>query len=84
MFIIPAIDMMRTGKRIADLRERAGLSVKELQKIFGFTTPNAIYKWQHGTAMPTVDNLVILATVFGVTMDEIIVLELSGSTQIIA
>lgn len=76
--------MMRTGKRIADLRERAGLSVKELQKIFGFTTPNAIYKWQHGTAMPTVDNLVILATVFGVTMDEIIVLELSGSTQIIA
>lgn len=57
MLVMPAIDMMATGRNIVRLREAAGLAVKELQDIFGFATPQAIYKWQHGTAMPTIDNL---------------------------
>ncbi len=75
MFVMPAIDMVATGKNIAKLREAAGLTVKDLQDIFGFATPQAIYKWQHGTAMPTIDNLVVLAAVLAVTMDEIIVID---------
>ena len=51
---MPAIDMMATGRNIANLRKAAGLTVRDLQDIFGFATPQAIYKWQHGTAMPTV------------------------------
>ena len=35
----------------------------------------AIYKWIHGTSMPTIDNLVILAAMLGVTLDEIVVVE---------
>lgn len=75
MVTIPAIDMAATGKNITKLRQDAGLSVKDLQMLFGFTTPQAIYKWQHGTAMPTIDNLVVLAVVFGVHMDDIIVID---------
>lgn len=75
MFVMPAIDMVATGKNIARLREAAGLTVKDLQDIFGFATPQAIYKWQHGTAMPAIDNLVVLAAVLAVTMDEIIVID---------
>lgn len=75
MFVMPAIDMVATGKNIARLREEAGLTVKDLQNIFGFATPQAIYKWQHGAAMPTIDNLVVLAAVLAVTMDEIIVID---------
>ena len=41
----------------------------------GFANPQAIYKWQHGTALPTLDNLVILANAFDVAMDDIIVVE---------
>ena len=70
---IPVIDMTATGKNIASLRIRAGLSVRDLQDIFGFGTPQAIYKWQRGIALPTIDNLVVLAAVLGVTLDEIIV-----------
>ena len=70
---MPTIDTIRTGQRIVALRKQAGLSVKDLQNIFGFTTPQAIYKWQQGAAMPTIDNLVILAAILGVTMDEIVV-----------
>ena len=63
---IPVIDMTATGINITRLRVNAGLTVKDLQDIFGFSTPQAIYKWQRGTALPTVDNLVVLAAVFGV------------------
>jgi len=52
MFTMPTINMVATGKNILRLREEAGLSVRDLQEIFGFATPQVIYKCQHGTAMP--------------------------------
>lgn len=48
MVNLPAIDMKKTGENINRLRKQAGLSVKDLQGIFGFATPQAIYKWQQG------------------------------------
>lgn len=84
MITIPAIDMAATGRNIARMRENAGLTVRDLQDIFGFATPQAIYKWQHGTAMPTLDNLVALALIFGVPMDDIIVVDTDTRAQISA
>ena len=73
--MIPVIDMVGTGKNIALLRKQAGLTVRDLQNIFGFGTPQAIYKWQQGVAMPTLDNMVILSAVFGVSIDDILVFQ---------
>ena len=73
--IIPTIDMIRTGENINRLRQDAGISVRELQEVFGFATPQAIYKWQHGTTLPTIDNLVVLARILGVSIEDILVLE---------
>ena len=84
MFTIPTIDMTATGENIMRLREEAGLTVRDLQDIFGFATPQAIYKWQHGTAMPAIDNLVVLAAVFKVPMDEIIVIDVNVKAQVSA
>ena len=81
MMTIPAIDMVATGRNIMKLRKAAGLSVREIQNIFGFTTPQAIYKWQHGTAMPTIDNLVVLAAVLDGTIDEILVVQREDIVQ---
>ena len=72
---IPFVDTVATGRNIDRLRIAAGMSVKDMQMVFGFATPQAIYKWIHGTAMPTIDNLVILAAVLGVTLDEIVVVD---------
>lgn len=72
MSTIPVIDMIKTGQNITNLRIKSGLSVKDLQDIFGFGTPQAIYKWQHGTSLPTIDNMVVLAAVFGVKVDDIL------------
>ena len=70
---MPTIDMAATGRNIEAMRKAAGFSVRDLQDVFGFGTPQAIYKWQHGTSMPTIDNMVILASVFGVKIDDILV-----------
>lgn len=72
--VIPTIDMVRTGQNINRLRRLAGVSVRDLQDVFGFATPQAIYKWQQGVALPTIDNLVILAAVLGVKIDDILVM----------
>ena len=84
MLNIPTVDLVATGKNIEKLRKEAGLSVKELQNIFGFGTPQAIYKWQHGTALPTVDNLVLLSAIFKVSIDEILVVEQCGGNVLSA
>ena len=76
--------MTATGINITRLRVNAGLTVKDLQDIFGFSTPQAIYKWQHGTALPTVDNLVVLAAVFGVRIDDILIFQMSAQDPISA
>lgn len=46
MITMPTIDMAATGMNITRLRINAGLSVKDLADIFGFATPQAVYKWQ--------------------------------------
>ena len=70
---IPIVNVKATGENIKRLLIEAGMTVKDLQKIFGFATPQAIYKWIRGEALSTVDNLLILAKVFGVTVDDILV-----------
>ena len=70
---VPVIDMAATGKNIYRLREAAGLSVKDLQARMELASLQAIYKWQHGDNIPSVDNLIILADILGVSMDDIIV-----------
>lgn len=70
---IPTINMVRTGQNIMNLRQERGLSVRDIQEVFGFVTPQAIYKWQHGTALPTIDNLVVLAAILQVQIDDILV-----------
>lgn len=70
---IPTVDLALTGANIVNLRKSAGLSVHDVQMVFGFNSQQAIYKWQNGVVLPTVDNLVVLAVLFGVRIDDILV-----------
>lgn len=69
----PVIDLKATGENIKRLRKARGLSVKDVQNFFGFENPQAIYKWQSGKSLPTVDNLFALRALLGVPMDAILV-----------
>lgn len=73
MCMVIMVDMKATGDNIIRLRRKRGLSVKDIQEKFGFATPQSIYKWQQGQAMPTVDNLFMLARLFEVAVEDIVV-----------
>lgn len=73
MMPYPVIDMAATGRNIRRLRIERGLSVQEIQVFFGFDAPQAVYKWQRGESLPTVDNLYALSKLLGVTMEDILV-----------
>jgi transcriptional regulator with XRE-family HTH domain len=76
MMNFPMINTVATGQNINRMRIRAGMTVRDMQEVFGFATPQAIYKWIHGAAMPTIDNMVILAAMFDVTIDEIVAVDM--------
>ena len=69
----PVIDQIATGKNILSLRKEKGLSVKDLQEYFGFEEPQAIYRWQYGKTLPSVDNLYALSALLDVPMERILV-----------
>ncbi len=70
---MPSIDMVRTGENIALLRKQNKLTVKDVQNALGFNHPTAIFRWQRGETLPSLDNLVILADLFHVAISDIIV-----------
>lgn len=72
MYKFPTVDLVSTGKNITRLMKENNLSVSDLQDVFGFEYPQAIYKWKRGECLPTIDNLIILATLFHTTVDKII------------
>ena len=78
-FLRPVIDLQGTGAQIKRLRKLRGYSVHELQVIFGFEYPQAIYAWEQGKNAPTIDNLLVLSYLFGVNISEIVV---SSNTEI--
>lgn len=69
----PAIDPEATGRQIVRLRKERGLTVRDMQNWFGFDAPQAIYKWQKGQTLPSVDNLYALSILLEVPMNAILV-----------
>ena len=74
-FAFPVIDMKKTGENIRMLREEHGMSARDLQEAFGFTSPQAIYKWQWGQTLPDLTNLLVMAKLWNVRIEDILVLE---------
>ena len=72
---MPVINLKKTGNKIRLLMFQTGISAKAIQDKLGFTTTNAVYKWLNGQSLPTVNNLLILSTLFGVTLDDLIVVD---------
>ena len=70
----PTINMTATGANIKNLIKSKGLKIVDIQNGCGFNTPQAVFKWMRGDAIPTIDNMVILAHMLDVTIDQIIVL----------
>ena len=72
-FLRPVLDVDATGAKIKSLMKRRGITPRQLQIILNFPYVQTVYNWFSGKNMPTIDNLIVLAQVLGVTVDDIIV-----------
>ena len=72
-FLRPVLDLDATGAKIKTLMKQRGISPRQLQLILNFPYVQTVYNWFAGKNMPTIDNLVVLAQILGVTMDDIVV-----------
>lgn len=73
MIQYPTINPQATGNRIKELRKENNIKVCDIADYMGFESQQAIYKWQRGESLPTVDNLYALSRLFGTTIDSILV-----------
>ena len=42
------------------------MKINEIQAAMGFSTPQAIFKWERGICLPKLENIVVLADILGV------------------
>ena len=73
--LVPVVDVKLTGRNIAALRTQRGITVRELQRMLGFATPQSIHKWQRGESLPTIENLAALASILAVPIEQILAVE---------
>ena len=75
-YLKPVLDLAATGAKIKTAMKDKGLTVRELQIIMDFPYVQTIYNWFAGKNMPTIDNLVVLAKILAVPMDDLVVTSL--------
>ncbi len=64
------MDKYTFGKNLYGLRNKKGLTQKELGKLLG-VSDKAVSKWETGEAMPRTAKLVLITDLFGVTMEQL-------------
>ena len=60
----PVIDLQETGKRIRALRKERHLSVRTVCEFMGGISQQAVYKWEAGISLPSLDNMYALSILF--------------------
>jgi len=71
----PIINLSRTGENIKNMRLDKGMSVQGLAELMEFEAVQAVYNWQSGKTLPSLENLKLLSELFDKPMEEILVFE---------
>ena len=67
---------IETANRLYELRKKNGYSQEELAAKLGLSR-QAVSKWERAEASPDTDNLVELAKLYGISLDELLDLDIS-------
>lgn len=65
------MDLLKTGKFIAQLRKETGLTQEQLGEKVGVTN-KTVSRWETGTYLPPADALVIMSELFGVSINDLL------------
>ena len=69
---LPVINPVMTGANIKKNMKKAGLSAEGLMDAMGIADKSTIYKWLRGDTLPDIANIVALASILNVTVDELL------------
>ena len=69
------ISKVETGRRLRKLMNWHGVTVREVQEEMELESPQAIYKWLNGRALPSTENLLILSRLLNVPMEDMLAIE---------
>lgn len=73
---IPVINMKETGRKIRRIMDNNGVNVNDVQDGLNLASKASIYFWLNGRNVPSVDNLVALAYLLNVRIDDLLVVEM--------
>ena len=71
----PVPKLKETGKKIKRLMKQKGVTPRRAAAMLSFPHVQTIYNWFSGRNLPTVDNLIALANILGVKMDDLVATE---------
>ena len=71
---------IETAKRIYEYRKAAGLSQEEVANRIGVSR-QAVSKWECAESSPDTDNLIALAVLYGITVDELLFADPEGEVS---
>ena len=74
------MDNVQTGKLIAELRKKQGLTQQQLADKLNLSN-KTISKWESGSGSPDISNLPVLADALGISVDELLKGELNNSEE---
>ena len=66
------MDLIKTGKYIADKRKSLGLTQKQVAEKLGMSD-KSVSKWERGESLPMVDNLYALSRLLHTSVDDILI-----------
>ena len=72
------MDNVQTGKLIAELRKKQGLTQQQLADKLNLSN-KTISKWESGSGSPDISNLPVLAEALGISVDELLKGEINNS-----
>lgn len=73
VFEYPQINLKKTGEWLRLLCKRHGYTVKDIQEYLHISSNQAIYEWFNGHTLPSVNNLLALSDLLGVSMNDLLV-----------
>ena len=70
-----------TSKRLKELRKSHNITVAQIQNLLGMENPQSIYTWENTNEkyLPRLNNLVTLAKLYKVSLDDLIVIKTEKS-----
>lgn len=71
---------IETANRLLQYRKKHNLSQEELANKIGVSR-QAVSKWERAEASPDTDNLILLAEIYGVSLDELLKGETNNSSK---